>query len=294
MEMMQIPTNIAHFVPLDHGLVWVAPEYAEVFHQQNLTTFDGFMRFAGGQQYKKNLYREVIRLEFPSSKPMFLKRHLRQKRWDSLKSWLFLQKPKSAARQEIESIGYLEAIGVATMKPVAFGEMPQRIWEPCSFLITEEIAQGEKLERYLVEAHSKWQEDLAFRRELIRRLAFMLRNMHTHNIHHQDFYLGHILLTWHNTQDFSLVVIDLQRMRKKHRLSLRWKIKDISQLNYSAPWPLVSIADRIRFFHEYQGKPLHKVLERVMIFWINWRYRKTAQHQLHKKMRQLKRDGLAR
>jgi hypothetical protein len=51
-----------------------------------------------------------------------------------------------------------------------------------------------------------------------------------------------------------LFVIDLGRVRRRRRLGRRWIVKDLAQLNFSAPW--LSQQDRTQFLTTYLGRPL--------------------------------------
>ena len=64
-------------------------------------------------------------------------------------------------------------------------------------------------------------------------VAKLARQMHDAGLHHQDFYLGHLLVPTHDVWS-QILVIDLGRARKLARLSRHWVVKDLSQLLYSA------------------------------------------------------------
>jgi heptose I phosphotransferase len=278
---MLLPPAISHFVCTDAGRVWVAPAYVETFRQHGLTHFASFMQYAEGERIKKNLYREILRFALPGTPYLFLKRHFTARFWDTV--WAWLRRAKSQAYHELEAIGYLQAIGVSTLQPVAFGEI-HPLGQPCqSFLITEELS-GSKLQYYLPSHQQKWQEDLLFRHELIRQLAEMAALLHSHYLHHQDFYLGHILLELPNGDNgrFRLRLLDLQRLYRRRPLARRWRIKDLAELHYSAPTPLVSRSDRLRFWYHYSGSRELTAAARYFIAAIErWR-NKIARHQEHK------------
>jgi heptose I phosphotransferase len=90
-------------------------------------------------------------------------------------------------------------------------------------------------------------------RRLIGELARITRDMHEAGLHHQDFYLNHLLIP-HGCEPGDIRVIDLGRVRQRHRLGNRWIIKDLSQLDYSSQ--LLSCRDRLRFLRAYLGRPL--------------------------------------
>ncbi|MGH7201974.1 MAG: lipopolysaccharide kinase InaA family protein, partial [Planctomycetaceae bacterium] len=60
----------------------------------------------------------------------------------------------------------------------------------------------------------------------------------------------------------ALHVIDLGRARRRRRLSRRWIVKDLAQLNYSAAG--VTRADRLRFVRAYLGRPIREDDRRLL------------------------------
>lgn len=282
---MILPPALRHFVCLDTGKVWVAPPYAELFRRHGLTEFAHFMHYQAGERIKKNRYREILRFALPGTANLFLKRHFVSRLTDDLRSWLSLRRPESPAWHEAVAIGLLQEVGVVTLQPVAFGHDPTLFGAGASFLITEELT-GTKLQYYLPANQQKWQQEPAFRHELIRRLADMARAMHINHLHHQDFYLGHILIAWdQNNSGFQLKLLDLQRMHRRKPLARRWRIKDLAELHYGAPAPLVSHSDRLRFWYHYYGDRRLTATARRWLFAIErWRC-KIAIHQAHKQAR---------
>jgi heptose I phosphotransferase len=274
---------ISSMVEVDPGRVWLDPKYADIFQQHGLASFESFMGYMGGTRYKKNQFREVIRLEWTNVSPLFFKRHFAPSRKQNIYAWLCLHRPVSSARHEVEAAQFFHEAGIRTMKPVGFGELPGKFWEGPSFIITEEVPQAIKLEWYLVEKAEKVQKDLVFRRKLIEELARITRQMHEHNIHHQDFYLGHILISWPDKDTFMLHLIDLQRAHQREHLKDRWRIKDLSQINYSTPLGLLTRTDRLRFFKQYLGRSTLTAQDRQWIQTILRRNRKMCLHDLHRK-----------
>ena len=280
----ELPPCAKGFIPLDGGRVWIAPEYEPIFKTNGLLTFAAIMGYCGGQRFKKNAYREVWRIELSGCVPLFLKKHFRTRLWDRLEPWLLWQKPETSAYHELVAISHLQTIGIDTMKPVAFGEQVGRTGETECFSLTEAI-QGIKLEHLLEQQPQRWQEDFAFRQALTAKLAGIARTMHAHHLHHQDFYLGHIMLSWETPNQFRLWLIDLQRMHKRRWFWDRWWIKDLSQLSYGCPPQLVTQADRLRFWYGYQQRNYLTAQDRKWFAWIAARLKKTERHDLRKVQR---------
>ena len=132
------------------------------------------------------------------------------------------------------------------MTPVAFGESGSD-----SFLITESIENCDKLSDLLADSKKSPTPPLALRQISVR-VANLARTMHSAGLHHQDFYLGHLMQSQKNPE--AIYIIDLGRVHKQTHLSQRWIIKDLAQLNFSAS--TVPLFQRLRFLREYLGRPL--------------------------------------
>ncbi len=131
------------------------------------------------------------------------------------------------------------------MTPVAFGESGSD-----SFLITESIENCHKLSEVLANSKKTPTPPLALRQITVI-VANLARTMHSAGLHHQDFYLGHLMQSQKNSE--TIYIIDLGRVRKQSPLSQRWIIKDLAQLNFSAS--TVPLFERLRFLREYLGRP---------------------------------------
>jgi hypothetical protein len=66
-----------------------------------------------------------------------------------------------------------------------------------------------------------------------------------------------------------LFVIDLNRADRRARIGLRWIVKDLAALNYSAPAHIFSRADRLRFLKSYLGaerlnRAHHRLVRKIL------------------------------
>ena len=114
--------------------------------------------------------------------------------------------------------------------------------------------------------------------KLLSKLANISRELHQNGICHRDYYLCHFLLP-KNTQlnkttgkgkagkDFDLYLIDLHRALIKNTLGMRWVIKDISGLLYSALEIGLTQRDLYRFIKIYSGQNLRDALAHDGTFW---------------------------
>ena len=235
----------------DGGRLTVNREFAPLLTQHALTTFDAIANYSGGQ-VAKNVLRErtTARLDLEdadgTSRTLYLKRHQRPGAWELMKPLFRLARPIVGARNEWEAILRFHACGIATMVPVALGESGSR-----SFLVTEGIADCEKLTAWMqAHQHSRQNGQLGSLRDIVAGVADVARTMHAAGLHHQDFYLTHLMVPQRG-RSATIHVLDLGRARFQPRLARRWIVKDLAQLNYSAAG--VSSSDRLRFLTRYLG-----------------------------------------
>ncbi len=80
-------------------------------------------------------------------------------------------------------------------------------------------------------------------------LAQFIKKFHGTGLRHRDLYFSHIFL-----DDLGrFYLIDLTRVFKPVLTSERYRVKDIAELNYSAPARYFSNTDRLRFYYTYSG-----------------------------------------
>jgi heptose I phosphotransferase len=239
----------------DGGRLTVNRDFSPILARNGLVTFDALMDYSAGQ-FAKNVLRErtTTRLELTDvsgeRRVFFLKRHRRPPLVEFVKPWLRLQRPILGARNEWEAILRFHKVGIPTMIPVALGEARGR-----SFLLTAAIEGCKKLSEWMNEQggslrngqRQTWHEAIAG-------VAQVARTMHAAGLHHQDFYLTHLMVpqSAKSEQARQIHVLDLGRVRWHRRLGSRWIVKDLAQLDYSAS--RATSSDRLRFLTAYFGR----------------------------------------
>jgi len=235
---------------------FVESAYKEGLEQLGLASIDAVFSFQAGKNLSKdNLAAHRSRVEFQIGSPsttLFLKRYYRPPIWTQLKNWLAAKKRTSCAFAETEAAQKLAALGVNTPKVVAWGEHLGVLFEKCSFVIIEKIPDGESLERRLPDFFNglATPENLKMRRRFIEQLALFVRKFHDTGFCHRDLYLCHIF----STGDGRFCLIDLARAFQPVCFRNRYRVKDLAQLNYSAPVRYFSRTDRMRFYLAYMGR----------------------------------------
>jgi len=231
------------------GTVIIDPRYANALGDRGLDSFSALMDFPGDGPAREKGTRRIVRVILPGPPPatLYLKQHLRGSIREALADLFMGRMPRSAAAREWESIAALRAAGVATMAPVARGERRRFPWLGGSFILTAGV-EGARLEDYARNFGGNFRE----KRCILSALAGCARLMHGAGFTHRDFYLCHVFLL-PPAAGGGLALIDLQRVRRNARGHNRRVVKDLAALNYSAPSPAVTRADRARFLLDYLG-----------------------------------------
>lgn len=238
----------------DDGKLVVNHAFANLFRRQHWTTFAVIWSRTEEAVVAKKLRTDRMTLRFTLDdagveRAFYIKRHGRSSLKEYLKPLFSLRWPILGAKNEWNALMAFHEAGLPTMTPVALGRSGAN-----SFLITEALEDCTKLSELKKKNESVGPD----RRCLLEGVARMTQRMHTAGLHHQDYYLGHLLLP--NSAAVGQVppdriyVIDLGRVRQQKPLSRRWVVKDLAQLNYSARD--VSVADRVRFLRAYLGRKI--------------------------------------
>jgi len=252
----------------DAGRLQVNRRFRRVLEAHGLTTFTALFRLGGGKVVRaignRSTAHIVLSIE-GRQEAFYLKRHVPQRLWERIKPLFHLSLPILGARNEWEAILGFHSAGIPTMTPVAFGEFQSH-----SLVMTRDLGtdftlldwlNGNRLNANLgagtagdrgIGGPDRPGDNSSLRREITRRVAQIARRMHDCGLHHQDFYLNHLLCCG-DPSGLDIRVIDLGRVRKRPRLSKRWIIKDLAQLDFSAR--RLSCSDRLRFLRLYLGRP---------------------------------------
>ena len=242
------------FEKFDSGQVLIQAEFVPLLQQHGLTTFDSWMNYQGGQAAKHLLReRRTTRIQLVAAdntqQVFYLKRHFPSSWREYVKPLLHGRWPLLGARNEWNALLHFHAAGVPTMTPVALGQSGR-----LSFLVTAGLEDCRKLSAWMSELPAEPDaRDPRQVRRMIVDVAHLTRHMHRSGLHHQDYYLGHLLQPLHSPNS-DIHVIDLGRAQLRRPLSSRWIIKDLGQLLYSAN--RLTLRDALRFLRHYLGRRL--------------------------------------
>lgn len=235
-------TNFA-FDRWDHGRLLIHHDFAALFESARWTTFEAVWDATSQAAVAKDAGTERVTCRFELTGPQgpqafYIKRHVAASFYETIKPLLHGRLPCLGAKVEWDALLAFHEAGLATMLPVALGQGGSE-----SFLITAELQGCTKLSECPAEEQTEW----------LVPVAEVARRMHAAGLHHQDFYLGHLLRP--NDHDGPIHIIDLGRVQKHSPwFARRWIVKDLAQLNYSAKQARAT--DRLRFWQAYQGRPL--------------------------------------
>jgi heptose I phosphotransferase len=274
-------------VDWDGGRLRVNRQFSRVLQTNGLTTCESLLNWPHGQVVRQIKSRCTLRIVLPSNageQTFYLKRHRPPRLRERIRPLLNMSWPILGARNEWEAILRWHAAGLATVTPVAFGE-----WRQQSLVMTQDLGTDYTLLDWVNETadrrnHSVDSNDpaelLSLKRQIIRRVASIARQMHACRIYHQDFYLNHML--WRrDAAELDIRVIDLGRVIQSRARSGRGVIKDLAQLDFSAR--RLSCNDRLRFLRLYLGRPFRPA-DRWLVRCIARKSRHiaahTAKHQL--------------
>ena len=238
--------------------LWLQPPFAELWAGRDAFAVVDAL---DGEVFRQRDGRRTFRCEI-GGRGYFVKIHHGIGWGEIVKNLLVGRAPILGAGNEWQAIHRLTAIGIDTMRAVAFG---QRGWNPArrhSFLITEELAPTISLEDFCREwAHQP--PPTALKHALIRRVADMAGRMHRAGVNHRDFYLCHFLLHLEpqpTAQNLKLSLIDLHRAQSRTQVPRRWRDKDLAGLYFSALGIGLTQRDFLRFLRVYFARPLRAIL----------------------------------
>ena len=233
-------------------------EYASLLSQNKLIDFTTLMHYQNGTIVKQAVKeRSTVRLTLKDCRGeigAYLKRYRSPDFKARIFSLLKFSFPKSAM-DEWKNILAFHARGLPTMIPLSVGLKKHSALKKDSFLLTREIEGVEPLEHYLPRHLSPplTSHTIKEKRDLIKEVALLVRRMHLSGINHRDLYLCHILVKKGQHNNWNIYFADLHRVDRRKKVGLRWQVKDLAALNYSADKKLITRTDRLRFLTCYRG-----------------------------------------
>lgn len=183
-----------------------------------------------------------------------------------MKNLLQLKLPIIGAQNEYDALLLLENAGVPVPKVVGFASDGVNPAARRSCIVTKSLINTLSLEdccrQKLVTLSRKY--------PLISRVAQLTRQMHEAGVNHRDCYICHFHLQLDELDKSqpTLFVIDLHRAQIRKQTPLRWRVKDVGSLLFSAiEEDALSRNDFFRFMAAYSDKTLRQTLLEDSFFW---------------------------
>jgi hypothetical protein len=227
-------------------VAFVQKEWQQILSGSGLHVANDFFSAIGEPLSKPGLGKRYrARLSLPGQS-LYLKRYEGDTISGILNRWYEDGQRTTPAEREVKAALALAQQGIATPIPVAYGHSRNRGTAQKSFVVTAAVP-GDSLENFF-RRQIAWKEKL----NIIDAVALLARKFHEDGWCHRDFYLCHIFIS-QGDHEMKLTLIDLARVFRPRWRRERWRIKDLAQLNYSAPKNIFSRSARMRFVHEYFG-----------------------------------------
>lgn len=264
---------------------FIEPAYKTAFEKVGLTSIEAVFTFQGDKNLSKaNLAPHRSRIEFHIDVPpttLFLKRYDNSPIIAQLKNWISAKQRVGFGFAEFKAMSNLASLDINTPRVVAWGQSQALLFENRSFIITEKVPLGESIERRLPDCFNSpaTSENLKLRRQFISRLAEFVKKFHGTGYRHRDLYFSHIFLTGEG----QFYLINLARAFRPAIFSERYRVKDLAELNYSAPTRYFSNTDRMRFYITYAGKNKLTAQDKTLIRKVIRKTGRIARHDIKKK-----------
>lgn len=218
-----------------------------------------------GEVFRAKEGRRTLRFGL-NEKHYFLKLHQGVGWGEVIKNITQFRWPVTSARNEWLAIQKLQQLNLPTMTMVGYGHRGFNPAKQFSFLITDELINT----LCLTEVCAKWAQQppvFAFKQALIAKVAEIARILHENGINHRDFYLCHFFVDIPMQQEnLRMYIIDLHRAQIRKKTPLRWIIKDLGGLYFSALDIGLTSRDVLRFMRVYRRKNTRQLMNELG-FW---------------------------
>ena len=239
----------------------IDPDLASLLESSGLDSVEAFLDHEGGEFLRHVPAGDNVRLQLADGRTAFMKRFRYNRRKVALSRLIRPHWQLPSGLKEWHRTHDLAQAGFPVPVPLAAGDA-SRGAEHRSFYCCLALDGRRPADDALVEAGRPPAAAVRAFGELVGRL-------HRCGYQHRDLYLCHVFVD----ESWDTVLIDLQAMLKRRRLSMRRRVKDLAALSYSSlPTPL-SRSDRMRFLLSYLGQDRLDPAARLLIAAVE---RKTA------------------
>ncbi|MDX2036506.1 MAG: lipopolysaccharide kinase InaA family protein [Isosphaeraceae bacterium] len=226
---------------------WVLPAWRGALLDEGGLRLDRWRAEGRLTTVKTGPHRVVYRADLPEGS-IYVKHFLVPDIRAKVRQWFRRGKGRNEGRRALE----LAAIGVHTINPIALGEQRKRFFLLENYLITPAIPDTVPLDEFVERRIDRMDPDTAtrLRQEVAVGLAELTAHLHDAGFIHQDFHPGNVLVRLDEHGKPQLSLIDLDALRRTHRLSPRAARKNLALLN-NYFWSRCGRSDRYRFLKTY-------------------------------------------
>lgn len=240
--------------------VFVFRDWENFVDSLGLKEFDDFLDL-NGQVMDRNKRSVVYQLELGNKKEIFYIKIHRNYFKKNLNTF-FKKIPYCII--ELNSMMHYARAGLDELEPVAYGWRPGK--EDVGFLLIKELTDYQSLRDWLQRPECVSRK---VRQSIAKAVAIMLFKMHHNGIAHIDLFSWHVYIK--KQDSYVAHPIDLERTKIKGKwpwsggVFLWNRATDLAVLHLTVPWPQISFAERIKFFHEYCRLCDVKINKRVFL-----------------------------
>jgi hypothetical protein len=231
------------------GVRWeVRPQYRELLFGPEGLRLEEWLRAGRARVIKHGPHRTVYRVTLPG-----LDCYLKHYRLHDVRAWVRELVRPSKARMEYERALAVAARGVATITPLALGEVCHGLSPADSFLLTHTLADAVPLNVFVEDSFPALSplRQTAVRQQLASALGEFLARLHDAGIVHNDLHAGNILVRLDPNDRPYLYLIDLHAVRLLGR-PLGWQATRANLTLFNRWWILrAGRADRLRCWRAY-------------------------------------------
>lgn len=214
-----------------------------------------------GDIFRQHENRVTKRFEL-EQKNYFIKTHGPVGWKEILKNLIQFKTPVVGAKREYQALNHLSKNGVKCPEVRGFGLRGLNPANSSSFLITKELFNTISLEDFFLK---RIHEELSFKdkKNLIKKVADLIRRMHATGLNHRDLYLCHIHIQKNlDINEIDLSLIDLHRAQIRSKVPRRWLVKDLGGFIHSVLQFNLTERDFYRFFMTYFDCSLEVLLQK--------------------------------
>lgn len=253
-------------------ILHLEPRVADTLPREQ--TFEHVMRLQG-EAIRAKEGRHTYRIQL-GERAYFIKIHHGIGWSEIIKELLSLRLPIVSALNEKKAIDFLHARNITTVTLAGYGQRGNNPASMQSFIITDALEDSVTLK----DVTEKWPTQPPVyeeKRALLHSVSAIARAMHDAGMNHRDFYLCHFRKL--KADGFvegkapPLYLMDLHRAQLRSAVPLRWRIKDIAALYFSASDIGLTRRDFYRFMRLYRGANLRTTLREDANFWLAVRKR---------------------